>query len=64
MPSGESHPCYDKSFHALLEANIEVGVRSRDIAIDMGVFKSFVYQMRSHVNMFSLIEAASFYAAT
>ena len=43
MPSGRSHPKYDKNFRALLEANIKVGVRSRDIAIDIGVSKSFVY---------------------
>ena len=43
MPSGGSYPKYDKNFHTLLEANIEAGVRSRDIAIDIGVSKSFIY---------------------
>ena len=64
MPSGGSHSKYDKNFRALLEANIEAGLRSRDIAIDIGVFESFVYQMRLHVNTFGSIEAASFYATT
>ena len=43
MSSSGSHPKYDKNFHALLEANIKVEVYLRDIAIDIGVFKSFVY---------------------
>ena len=64
MPSGGSHPKYDKNFRALLEANIEVGVRLHDITIDMEVSKSFVCQIRSHINIFSLIKAISFYTTT
>ena len=62
MPSGESHPKYDKNFRALLEANIKTEIRLHNIAIDIEVSKSFVYQMRLHINTFNSIKAASFYA--
>ena len=64
MPSSRSHPKYNKNFHTLLEANIKAGVRLRNIAINMRVSKSFVYQMRLYVNTFSSIKAVSFYAIT
>ena len=64
MPSGGSHPRYDRQVRALLEANIDAGVRSRDIAQDMGVSESFVCQMRSHISTFGSIDAASSYNAT
>ena len=52
MPSGGSHFKYDKNFRALLEANIEAGVRPRDIARDMKITKSLLCQMRSHYEAF------------
>ena len=60
MPSGESHPKYDKNFRALLEANIKTEIRLHNIAIDIEISKSFVYQMRLHINTFNSIKAASF----